>query len=246
MLSIIIPAHNEALRIKHTLRDYASHFLAGDQGENEIIVVINGCSDNTEDIVREFSQTFNQIKIHKIAEKGKGLAVRAGMEMAEGDLLAFVDADGATSACEFEKLVANMGSNDGVIASRWLPDSVVSPKQPLKRRVASRALNLLLRVVFRMPYRDTQCGAKIFTRSAINAVIDELTIDGFAFNIDLLYQLQLKQKKITEVAISWRDKKNSTLNIFHCIPAMLGDLTRIIVQRKNTSRLRSRNAYQVS
>jgi glycosyltransferase involved in cell wall biosynthesis len=227
MLSIIIPAHNEALRIGHTLKDYTSYFSIRGGDGFEIIVVINDCRDNTEEIVSEYSNKIDHIKTQIITGRGKGRAIRAGLRVARGDLLAFTDADGATRPEEMDKLIAEIGRYDGVIASRWLPQSVVSPKQTFSRIVASRGLNLIVRIVLGLPYKDTQCGAKLFTRDAIAIVIDDLTVDGFAFDIDLLYQLKLKNQKIREVPITWNPQKGSSINLIRCIPEMLRDLIKI-------------------
>ena len=249
MLSIIIPAHNEALRIGRTLEDYTSYFSARIGHNFEIIVVINGCRDNTEEIVSEYSQRFNNVKIHHIKGRGKGRAIIAGMKVARGDLLAFTDADGATKAAELGKLFTHLGYSDGAIASRWLPQSVRSPRQSLSRTIVSRAWNILIRMILKLPYRDTQCGAKLFTRAAISTVINDLTINGFAFDIELLYRLKLKNLQVVEVPISWNNRELSTLNIFHCIPDMLRDLIkikRLRVPQPGVDKLSLTRAYQSS
>jgi glycosyltransferase involved in cell wall biosynthesis len=227
MLSIIIPAHNEALRISRTLEDYTSYFLTKGSLDYEIIVVINGCRDNTEEVVSQYSKKYHNVKIHHVTGKGKGRAIKAGMRVARGDLIAFTDADGATKAVEMNKLVSHIGRNDGVIASRWLPQSVRFPRQSISRIIVSRVWNLLIRRVLGLSFRDTQCGAKLFTRTAIAVVIDDLTVDGFAFDIELLYRLNQKKRKIVEVPITWNHQDLSTLNLFHSIPDMLRDLVKI-------------------
>ena len=227
MLSIIIPAHNEALRIGRTLQDYTSYFSTKSTRDFEIIVVINGCQDNTEEIVSEFSQRFDNVKIHHIKGMGKGRAIIAGMKAAEGDLLAFTDADGATKAAELGKLVDHLAHNDGVIASRWLSQSVRLPRQSLSRTIVSRVWNIFVRKLLKLPYRDTQCGAKLFTRTAISTVINDLMIDGFAFDIELLYRLKMKNLQILEVPITWNNQELSTLSLVNCVPDMLRDLIKI-------------------
>ena len=185
MLSIIIPAHNEAFRIGSTLESYVSYFSS--RGESfEIIMVVNGCSDNTGEIVSQYSKKFGQIRMHSITGKGKGRAIKAGFTVATGDLLAFTDADGATGPEELGKLITHMGQYDGVIASRWLPQSVIFPGQSLPRVIASRSWNLLVRMVLGLPFKDTQCGAKVFTRTAISTVMHDLTVHGFAFDVEFL------------------------------------------------------------
>lgn len=227
MLSIIIPAHNEALRISQTLEEYTNYFSARFGSDFEILVVPNHCSDNTADVVARYSPESGQVRIRNVATRGKGHALRVGFQEAKGDILAFTDADGATPPQELDKLISNLGQHDGVIASRWLPQSVKLPELDFIRILTSRGWNLLVRTILGLPYKDTQCGAKVFTRTAVIPVLPVLTIDGFAFDIELLYRMKLQNRAIKEVPITWYNKKGSTLNLIRCIPEMLRDLIKI-------------------
>jgi glycosyltransferase involved in cell wall biosynthesis len=232
MLSIIIPAHNEALRIGRTLDDYVRYFSNRLNYKFEIIVVINDCRDDTERIVGEYIKNFDQVKKYVVAGRGKGLAIRAGFNVANGDLVAFTDADGATRPEELGKLIEHIGRYDGAIASRWLPQSIRLPKQSLPRIIASRSWNFLVRATLGLDYKDTQCGTKLFTRAAIATILKDLVVDGFAFDIELLYKMKLKNLQILEIPISWNDQKGSTLSLTHHMSEMLRDLIRI--KRSNT------------
>ncbi len=150
--SIVIPAHNEELRIEATLTAYAESF-----GDSELIVVLNGCSDRTSALVdRIRSKYANVDKIEIKHAVGKGGAIRAGFLVARAPVVAYVDADGATSAAELRRLCESLGQNDALIASRWCRGSTIAVRQPWTRLVASRVFNMLVRLFFGLPFTDTQ------------------------------------------------------------------------------------------
>jgi len=206
-ISIVIPAYNEEKRIGRTLLDYLTYF----QDKNaEIIVVLNGCRDNTQKIVAEYENKFQKIlKIIDIKEAiGKGGAVYRGFSEAKGDLIGFVDADRATESMEFDKLINNIGSADGIIASRWLKNSLVFNRS-FTRRFASKCYAILVKLIFHLPLTDTQCGAKLFKRKPLLAVLPKLKENGMVFDVELLYQLHLHNFKIKEIATVWIDQPGS-------------------------------------
>jgi len=136
MLSIIIPAYNEEKRIGRTLENYANFFNSAYKEDYEILVVLNGCEDGTLDVVRMYCKKYHQIKFIEYKERiGKGGAIIEGFKHAKGKLIGFVDADMATKPHSFNNLILEMEDNDGVIASRYLPGSVIITRQPLIRKV---------------------------------------------------------------------------------------------------------------
>ncbi len=220
-LSVIIPAYNEANRITETLMDYYE-FLSRTNMSFEIFVVLNGCRDNTLQIVQEFASKYPQIRYKNYPEAiGKGGAIIEGYRLAQGNLISFADADGSTKIEELYKLMQNMGNYDGVIGSRWLEDSNIIVPQPFIRRITSRGFNILVRLVLGLPYRDTQCGGKIFKRVVIESILPELRITNFAFDACMLYEVQRKQFKVKELPITWSDDQDTTLVLRKAIPGML-------------------------
>ena len=146
-LSIIMPALNEEQRIGRTLEEYTDFFNRKYKKEYELIVVMNGCTDNTSEVVEGFKKKHKQVKSLEFKERiGKGGAIIEGFKVAQGDFIGFADADNSTSAEEFEKLVENIGSCDGIIASRYVRGAVAEPKQSLSRRLGSRGFNVLIRI----------------------------------------------------------------------------------------------------
>ena len=165
MISLIIPAHNEEDRIKKTLEIYEK-FLAEKRAEKEIkdfeiIVVINNSKDNTKEIVERFSKKYPKIKYLDFEQGGKGFAIIEGFKEAvkgNSKLIGFIDADGATPPEAFYDLIKKIKNYDGIIADRWHKKSKILPKQSLFRRFISRGYNLIVRSLFLLPFRDTQCG----------------------------------------------------------------------------------------
>ena len=207
VLSVVMPAYNEELRIKGNLEDYARTFK-----DAEILVMIEG-DDNTLKIVQELAKTYKNIAWqHSTKRIGKGKAIKQGCALAVGDLVGFADSDGSISAKEFKKLVENLADSDGIIASRRMPNSVIVEDRPISQRLGSTGLNLLSRFMFGLPFRDTQCGAKIFKKEVINDILGDIVITDFAFDINLLYSLKKHNCKIKEMGIEWTHMRGSKFN----------------------------------
>lgn len=210
-LSIIIPAYNEEERIKRTLELY-NFFLKQRFKNYEIIVVCNGCTDKTPEIVRNFHN--RKIKLLVIEEKiGKGGAIKEGFKIAKGEIIGYLDADGSTYPESVLNLIENIKIYDAVIGSRWLKDSILLKKQSLTRRFLSRIFNLFIRIFFDLNFTDTQCGAKFFKKKVIDNISSELTLTDWSFDVELLVKIKTKGYKIKEIPIKWSDDKNSRLNL---------------------------------
>ncbi|HMP89346.1 MAG TPA: glycosyltransferase family 2 protein [Kiritimatiellia bacterium] len=213
-LSIVVPAYNEENRIARMLDAYRDYFVPRYQDDVEIIVVVNGSRDRTAEIARNYSAQHNQISVIEEREAiGKGGAIIMGFKHASGDLVGFADADGSTPPDAFEDLVVNIGNAGAIIASRWFAESIVEPRQPLKRRVVSRIFNFFVRNTFGMDIHDTQCGAKVIRRDAVHAILPHLGITRWAFDVDLLFQIHRAGFRIIEWPTVWHDEGGSQLRI---------------------------------
>lgn len=210
-LLLLIPAHNEEQRIGPVLREFAEHFRRHYPGRFRIVVVLNGCRDNTEGVVRAAAAAYPEIEYLNFPERiGKGGALIEGLKLApEADLIGYVDADGATDPAAFLQLVARAPQADCVIGSRWLPGAVLHQRQTWLRRLFSRAFHLLVQCLLRLNIKDTQCPAKVLHRAAVEAVHDRLQIADLAFDVNLLYVLKRAGFRILEVPIEWTDKLGS-------------------------------------
>lgn len=203
--AIIIPAYNEEKRIGNTLQNFTTFF--GNQVK--IIVVLNGCKDNTLEVVKEFP-----VEYLNYERAGKGFAIKEGLKYAieqDYDLIGFTDADLSVTAKYFNNLILSIGEYDGIIANRWLPESIT--KRTLKRKILSKGFNILVRFLFNLPYTDTQCPAKLFKREAIKEIINDLQVNRWEFDIDLLYNIKKKKFKIEQIPVEWEDKAGSKIHL---------------------------------
>lgn len=210
-LLLLIPAYNEEQRIGPVLREFAEHFRRHYPGRFRIVVVLNGCRDNTEGVVREAAAAYPEIEYLNFPDRiGKGGALIEGLKLApEADLIGYVDADGATGPAAFLQLVALAPQADCVIGSRWLPGAVLHQSQTWLRRLFSRVFHAIVQVLLRLNIKDTQCPAKVLHRAAVEAVHDRLEIADLAFDVNLLYALKRAGFRILEVPIEWTDKLGS-------------------------------------
>ena len=213
-LSIIIPAHNEENRLPSMLEAYGAYFSEKYKDRVELVVVPNFCDDRTARVAKDLSRCYPAIRVlDDPGSVGKGGAVILGAQRSNGELVGFVDADGATSPEAFDDLVENIGSAGCIIASRWMKGSIVEPKQPVSRRVASRLFNTMVNVMFGFRVSDTQCGAKLFRRDVIKLIIPKLGITQWAFDVDMLFHVRRKGFSIIEIPTVWRDAEGSKVRV---------------------------------
>lgn len=210
-LTIIIPAYNEEKRIRKTLVQYLEHF----KQRAKILVVLNGCRDNTLGVVQEVQQQWseNLDYVNIKAAIGKGGAIIEGFKKdLKTRAVGFVDADGATTASEFDRLYSHLSGADGIIASRWISGAEVTGRKSWKRKSASVIFHWLVKILFFLPLKDTQCGAKIFQSQTIKEILPQLgKATNMLFDVDLLYLLQQARFKLKEVPTVWVDQKGSTV-----------------------------------
>lgn len=227
-LSIVIPAHNEEHRLPTMLEAYAKYFSEKYGNDAELIVVPNFCNDRTAEVARTIGLRYPLVKVIEEPKRvGKGGAVMLGAQSAAGDLVGFVDADGATPPEAFNELINKISLDGCIIASRWLKGSDVSPKQPLSRRAASRCFNLMVRMLFGLKLTDTQCGAKLFRREIIQPVLRNLGVTNWAFDVDMLFQTKRLGASIREVPTVWHDVAGSKIEIARASANMIVALVRL-------------------
>lgn len=205
-LTIVIPTYNEEKRIIKTLKAYTSFF---DKRLDCEYIIPDHSDDNTREIVRDFMKKHKNLHILGLSGKGKGAAVIEAFKIAKGALVGFTDADNSTRPEEFFKLYQNLKGYDATVGSRRLSrsDVVIYHKSPL-RRLGSYCLGLVVRILFGLDIKDTQCGAKIFRRGKIRMVIPKMRIKNSIFDVELLWRFN-KIGRIKEVPIRWIDDKFS-------------------------------------
>ncbi|MDO9550207.1 MAG: glycosyltransferase, partial [Methanoregula sp.] len=140
---------------------------------------------------------------------GKGGGVIEGLKAARAPFVGYFDADGSTSIDEMQRLFTHLSDADGAIGSRWVPGSTLRVRQGFLRRMESRAFNLLIRLLFGLTYNDTQCGAKVFSKSAIESILPHMKSRGFEFDVELLWRMKRAGYRVTEVPIVWQNTGDS-------------------------------------
>jgi dolichyl-phosphate beta-glucosyltransferase len=215
MLSVVIPAHNEADHINGLLEAFS--VFAG----LELIVAEDASTDGTQNIVQEFAACNNNVVLSSCDTlTGKGAAVKRGLALAKGDVLGFIDGDASIQPKDFMRVAATI--NDGAdlaVGSRDLRTSVIVRKQPLSRRVSGSIYSLLARALFDTHIRDFQCGCKVFRRDVWNSFT--ISCDGFAFDTELIAKAHKKGFVIIEVPITWSNQSNSKVHITRDVVPML-------------------------
>jgi dolichyl-phosphate beta-glucosyltransferase len=223
-LSLVIPAYNEEHRLPQTLLKIKD-FLNKQKYTFEVLVVDDGSTDRTVEKIKEIAHDFPQLRLITNTEnKGKGGVVKQGMLEAGGKYRLFMDADYSTPISEVEKLLRWVPRYQVVIGSRYLEPGSIKIRQPLKRRILSRASNLVIRLLAVPGIKDTQCGFKLFSAEATAGIFPLQTMDGWSFDFELLHIARKQGYEIKEVAVDWYDSDRSTLRASRAALKSLRDL----------------------
>ena len=210
-LSIVIPAYNEGKRIEKTLTSLNKFFP-----DSEIIVVSNGSTDNTNELLENWKGKNKNFSYFVYNDKlGKGGAILKGLEAAKSEITGFLDADDAFDLNEVKKMIGKLDSADCVIASKWKGRGFFDVNEPFLRKILGRFWNRLVRILLGLSFSDTQAGAKFFRKDALN-IKNEFICKDFSFDVELLYRL--KDKKIIECNIPSNYVEGSKFNYKHAVP----------------------------
>jgi dolichyl-phosphate beta-glucosyltransferase len=213
MLSVVVPAYNEASRLPATLvrlRDY----LDASAEPYQVIVIDDGSADSTADVAEASAKTWPQLCLIRLPQnRGKGAAVRAGMLAASGDLRLFTDADLSAPIEELPKLRERIGPTCQVaIGSRAVAGALIDEHQPGPREMMGRTYNKLLQLVALRGLRDTQCGFKLFTADAAVACFGPLRTLRFGFDAEVLLRARRLGLGIAEVPVRWGHREDSRVS----------------------------------
>lgn len=232
-LSLVIPSYNEERRLPRlaaALRDSATSDLAAAGLDLvEAIVVDDGSLDTSSDVLRQEQMTTPRLEplIREGANEGKGAAVAAGTMVARGDLILVSDVDLAAPLREAGKLRAALDDGaDIAIGSRALEPGRVTGI-PLRRRLMGRAFNRLVRVLSGLPYRDTQCGFKLFRAPVARSLLAEQVTPGFAFDVELLMRARRRGLRVAEVPIEYHHDPDSSIAAASVSGRMAWDVARL-------------------
>jgi dolichyl-phosphate beta-glucosyltransferase len=222
-LSVVIPAYNEAARVGPGLRRAAA-YLSGRGVAHELLVVDDGSRDSTAAVAAEAGARV----LRHGRNRGKGAAVKTGVLACAGARVLLSDADFSTPIEEIEKLEARLPDADLVVGSRALADSVITERQPMYRELMGKSFNLLIRCLGVRGFHDTQCGFKLARGEAARALCAELTVAGFAYDVELIWLALARGRRVVEVGVVWANSPDSRV---HPIRSSLGMIRDVLLMR---------------
>ena len=220
-LSVVVPAYNESMRLTRTLQATADYLEARRRNDNwdwELIVADDGSRDDTASVARHWARGQSETVAARMrvlryeTNRGKGYAVRYGILQARPDSthVLFMDADLATPIAELEKLLAALNPQTPVaIGSRPLAESQLLVRQPRWREVAGRGFNGLVQLAATPGIKDTQCGFKLMTRPVAQAIFSRCVLDGFSFDVEMLFVARKLGLRIAEVPVQWAHQEGA-------------------------------------
>ena len=228
-LTVILPCYNEAERLPGTLQALLTHLSAA-PGKVEVLVVDDGSTDATVTVAEAVAAADRRVRVLSYGpNRGKGFAVRTGMLAAQGDLVVFTDADGSYRPGDLDRIVEALDQAPVAIGSR-----AGDPSGPVARRAASRVFNLAIRGTLGLPFGDTQSGLKGFRRPAARQIFRQARVDGFAFDVEVLWLARQLRLEVTEVQVQAMERQGSKVQMVADALEMLGEVW--AVRRARTSR----------
>lgn len=213
-VTLIFPAYNEAKRVAETVSNAVMYFAQRDISY-EIIVSADG-NDGTREIAEEMSKGNPNLKtIGGIERRGKGYGIRQAVRMAKGQIIGFSDADDKTPISEFDNFRPFLKEGwDLVIGSRGQKGSRIERKQPWYRQIGSKGFGVFMQITTGLwDITDTQCGFKFFRAEVAHELFDRQKIDGYMFDVEILYLAKKLGYRINQVPVRWRDDGDSRLNL---------------------------------
>lgn len=229
-LSVVIPAYNEARRLPLTLEKLAA-FL-GELGRPfEVLVIVERSADATLEIAAAFAA--RQAHFHivdNLVQRGKGYAVRTGMLRAQGEFIFYMDADLSVPLAAVPEFLARFHADpraDVLLGNRQHARSRITRRQAWLRRTMGQSFNRILHALGLASHHDTQCGFKAFRRSAAQAIFTRQTLDGFAFDVEVLLLAQRLALSIADLPVEWLNSPESKVRILRDSLGMLRDTLRV-------------------
>lgn len=224
-ISIVVPTYNESVIIQENIRKIHNFFI--NKFKFEIIVVDDCSTDNTLANLKLIKLENFKI-ISNDANRGKGFSINKGILNSKGNIILITDADLSANIEEFNKLFSlfNKGYSI-VIGSRSKKNSKIDIKQNYTRIILGKIFNILVRLIFRLNYSDTQCGFKLYDAKIIKSIVKQCKVDRFCTDVEILYLAKLKNISVIEEGINWNDNKKSSVKLYRDPINMFYDLFRI-------------------
>jgi glycosyltransferase involved in cell wall biosynthesis len=227
-ISVAIPAFNEAVRIGDTVAVTIA-YLEKESPTSEVIVVNDGSTDSTGEVIRKVSAVPSSVAIRLLENfpnRGKGAAVRTGLLAATKPIGLFFDADLSTPLSEIPKVIGPIAQGDVDLAfgSRALDRKLIGIRQPWRREQAGRVFNLIVRFATGMPFWDTQCGFKAFRLDVCRPILEKAHTIGFAFDVELLFLAYQAGLRLREIPVRWNHAEGSKVHVIHDSLRMLREV----------------------
>ena len=236
-ISLVIPAYEEAARLGGPLHRVLE-YLNTEKIDSEVIVVDDGSSDKTAQTAEAEFSKYPGVEARVIRyepNRGKGYAVRKGLNAARADVAIFSDADFSSPIEEMTKLVEPIknGEFDVTFGSRALDRSLIGTHQPWSREQGGKVVNLIIRTMSGLPFSDTQCGFKAFNMTRFRPLLDVMTIDRFGFDVEFLFVAKYHGLRLNEVPVRWNNVEGSKVDAFRDTRRMIGELREIRRNARN-------------
>jgi dolichyl-phosphate beta-glucosyltransferase len=221
-LAVVIPAYDEEARLGPSLEKILA-FLGRRAEPYEIVVVDDGSTDGTAAVAERFAARGVRL-IRLPANRGKGAAVRAGLAATTAERVLISDADLSTPIEELDRLEPELARADVVLGSRAVAGARIPVRQPWYRELAGKTFNLVVRAFGVGGIRDTQCGFKLLGGEAARALAGELTVDRFAWDVELVWLARRRGLRLAEVGVEWRDDPATRVHLLRDSLRMLVDV----------------------
>ncbi len=209
-LSVVIPAFNESLRLGPSLEKVVGYL--GRQGlRYEVLVVDDGSTDSTGEVARSFASRGVRL-LRQEVNRGKGAVVRIGVLASQGAEVLLVDADLSTPIEDLERLQPHLSEAEVVLGSRAVAGSDILQHQPFYRELMGRTFNFIIQVLGVRGLRDTQCGFKLLDGAVARRLFAEVTIESYAYDVELVWLAQRRGYRVVEVGVRWADSPSSKVN----------------------------------
>ncbi|HEX2923857.1 MAG TPA: dolichyl-phosphate beta-glucosyltransferase [Chloroflexota bacterium] len=231
-LSLVVPAYNEEGRLPATIEKLRA-FLKRPPFPYEVLVVDDGSTDGTAALVEKSIPSLPELRLLKEPHRGKGHAVRQGMLAARGQYIMFCDADFSMPVEETPNFPTAISESCQVAIGSREVKGARRIGEPRYRHLMGRVFNLLVRVLTMPDLQDTQCGFKCFSRKAAKDIFGRQVIDGFGFDVEVLYLARKLGYGITEVPVSWYYSPSSRVDPVRDTLRMIGDVLRVRSNDRN-------------
>ena len=237
-LSVVVPAYDEGVRLAPSLRRILDHLWSREL-DFEVLVVDDGSRDDTAEVARSFDVP-ELVVLRHLVNRGKGAALRTGVLASQGDRVLLTDADLSTPITDLDRLEPHLHDADLVLGSRAVRDADVTERQPLYRELMGKTFNVLIRLLGVRGIRDTQCGFKLLDGAVAREIFAALTIDRFAYDVELVWLARRRGLRVKEVGVTWADSPDSRVSPVRDSLSMLRDVLRFRL-RHSRRRTRSRD-----